>query len=300
MRCRRWPYRGFPGRRSLTRCVRRSGLEWDQVAHVTATTTLARAIQDDRVPALPIATLLDLATLPGLPGGMSLPLEGFPGPGDLATSRAQYRAKVREWQQEASGRRLRTGIQVDDSLRRFVRDDAPDRVGPGPACVASPVRNHHPHARRGRGPPGRVAGAGSSRTARGPGLGAGGGRRRQPWALRASCSGWTSTTLPQGRPPRGSGCGAGSAPPWRGRSGVPPAPSCTTGSTSTVRRSGRSSRRWPVCPEWTRCSWFTTTARTLRSPPGATSSAPSGRCRSRGWSRDGTTSVARPLRFGVC
>jgi hypothetical protein len=117
-------------REGITDALRQEiGLGWDEVAHVTATTTLARVIQEDGVAALPLATLLDLTILPGLPGEMSLPLAGFPDSEHLATSRATYRAKVRAWQQEASGRRLRTGIQVDDSLRRFVRDDAPDRVG---------------------------------------------------------------------------------------------------------------------------------------------------------------------------
>jgi hypothetical protein len=117
-------------REAITEALRQeTGLGWDQVVHVTATTTLARAIQDGGAPALPLATLLDLVTLPGLPGELSLPLDEFPGPEVLAASPKTYRKRVREWQQEASGRRLRTGIQVDDSLRRFVRDHAPDRVG---------------------------------------------------------------------------------------------------------------------------------------------------------------------------
>jgi len=105
------------------------GVRWDQVVHLTATTTLARAIQDTQVPALPVASLLDLVTLPGLPDGLDLTLDGFPGPDLLARSPKRYRDRVSEWQQEASGRRLRTGIQVDDSLRRFVREHAQDPVG---------------------------------------------------------------------------------------------------------------------------------------------------------------------------
>ena len=106
-----------------------AGLGWDQVTHVTATTTLARAIQDGGAAALPVATLLDLVTLPGLPDGLDLSLDAFPEPDALVRSKMAYRAQVREWQQEASGRRLRTGIQVDDSLRRFVRENAQGRVG---------------------------------------------------------------------------------------------------------------------------------------------------------------------------
>lgn len=117
-------------REAITQVLRRElSLEWNNVMHVTATTTLARAIQARRVVALPIATLLDLVTLPGLPGEMRLPVDAFPKPDLLAQSLKDYRARVTDWQSEASGRRLRTGIQMDDSLRRFVRNHAPDRVG---------------------------------------------------------------------------------------------------------------------------------------------------------------------------
>ncbi|MCF6376420.1 hypothetical protein L2K70_02270 [Nocardioides KLBMP 9356] len=105
------------------------GRGWDDVDHVTATTTLAAAIKDGGTLAFPIATLIDLVTLPGLPGEMSLGLEEFPGPGLFASSPGAHRSRIRAWQEEASGRRLRTGIQVDDSLRRFVREHANDRVG---------------------------------------------------------------------------------------------------------------------------------------------------------------------------
>lgn len=117
-------------REAITQALRQEvGVDWGDVVHLTATTTLARAIQSMRVPALPLATLIDLVTLPGLPGEMCLPLDTFPGPDALAASPTDYRAKVSEWQQEASGRRLRTGIKVDDALRRFVRDNAPNRMG---------------------------------------------------------------------------------------------------------------------------------------------------------------------------
>jgi hypothetical protein len=115
---------------AITRALEQEiGLGWDQVAHVTATTTLASAVQEERVVALPVATLVDLVTLPGLDGDMCLPLDAFPGPDLMASSLREWRAQVRDWQQEGSGRRLRTGIGVDDSLRRYVRENAQDRVG---------------------------------------------------------------------------------------------------------------------------------------------------------------------------
>lgn len=117
-------------REAITQALQQeTGLDWAEVAHVTATTTLARAIQEGGHLALPVATLIDLVTLPGLPGEMSLTLDQFPGSDVFASNPKDHRARIRNWQQGASGRRLRTGIQVDDSLRRFVREHAPDRVG---------------------------------------------------------------------------------------------------------------------------------------------------------------------------
>lgn len=105
------------------------GWDWDNVNHVTATTTLATAIRERGTLALPVATLIDLVTMPGLPGEMSLSIDDFPGPEVFAASPKTHRMRIGDWQDEASGRRLRTGIQVDDSLRRFVRENANDRVG---------------------------------------------------------------------------------------------------------------------------------------------------------------------------
>lgn len=105
------------------------GRGWADVDHVTATTTLASAIREGGNLAFPVATLIDLVTLPGLPGEMSLSIDTFPAADLFASSPRAHGARISEWQDEASGRRLRTGIQVDDSLRRFVRENANNRVG---------------------------------------------------------------------------------------------------------------------------------------------------------------------------
>jgi hypothetical protein len=99
---------------------------WESVAHVTATTTLAAGIRDTGVVGLPVATVLDLVTMPGLPGDMALPLDGFPGPDELTKPIAKYQSSVRRWQDQASARRIGVGIRVDDSLRAFVRERAED------------------------------------------------------------------------------------------------------------------------------------------------------------------------------
>lgn len=103
---------------------------WGLAAHVTATTTLTQAIRDEAAVALPVATMRDLVVMPGLPGGMRLTIETFRNPArSPRADRPRYERLVKRWQQEATGRRLRIGVQVDDSLRAFVRAEANDGLG---------------------------------------------------------------------------------------------------------------------------------------------------------------------------
>lgn len=114
-------------REAISEALRAEGQLWESSTHVTATTTLAAAVCDTHAVGLPIATLLDLVTMPGLSGDMALPVTGFPGPADRAAG--NYSEGLKQWQSEATGRRIRIAIQVDDSLRAFVREHAPDAAG---------------------------------------------------------------------------------------------------------------------------------------------------------------------------
>lgn len=128
-----WTALALPSvRRSLVEAaLHEVGADWGTVSHVTATTTLASTIRRRGQVGLPLASLIDLVVMPSLSGGMALPLDGFPGPDvlDGGPGERRYRAALGSWQAEASGRRLLTGVRFDDSLRGFVRDEAPGRVG---------------------------------------------------------------------------------------------------------------------------------------------------------------------------
>jgi hypothetical protein len=113
--------------RAISEGIAGAGAAWESVAHVTATTTLASAVRETGVVGLPLATLLDLVVMPGLPGEMALPVDGFPGLDDLHAG--TYRKKLSTWQDQGTGRRLRIGIQADDSLRRFVREHSAEPAG---------------------------------------------------------------------------------------------------------------------------------------------------------------------------
>lgn len=108
---------------------------WESVSHLTATTTLTKGIRETGVLALPVATLVDLLVMPGMPGAMALPIDGFPRPEVFSQSRREYEEQVGDWQDEASARRLRIGIRFDDELRRFVREEEDNPAGR--ALVAS-------------------------------------------------------------------------------------------------------------------------------------------------------------------
>lgn len=92
---------------------------WESVAHVTATASLSRGIQETGTVASPIATLIDLIVWPGV-ADYSLPLDDFPGPDVLGRSgKKVYETQVRNWQMLARGRQMRLGIKFDEALRQF-------------------------------------------------------------------------------------------------------------------------------------------------------------------------------------
>lgn len=120
------------------------GVDWSTASHVTATTSLAAALRrqqpgSKKAPggvsslgthALPIATLIDLLTVPGWPGEWALPLDDFPLPPAAPEHSSSYSQAVQRWQRQASGRRMRMGIAFDDCLRRVARSgEFPDHVG---------------------------------------------------------------------------------------------------------------------------------------------------------------------------
>lgn len=117
---------GSVRREALRDLLSEEGTSWDEALHVTATTSLAAALRGTGRVALPIATLLDLITLPGHPADRSLSLDGFPGQNVLSADTDEYRTSMRNWQSVASGRRLRIAIEMDSSLRRFVRAGVAD------------------------------------------------------------------------------------------------------------------------------------------------------------------------------
>jgi len=99
------------------------GSGWGEANHVTATASLARAILDHpsaRMPAIPIATLLDLINGPGLAGEYRCPLDHYPGPDVLAMHGSlRYREQMAFWSAKMKGRRIRLSLAAENTVRRW-------------------------------------------------------------------------------------------------------------------------------------------------------------------------------------
>ena len=100
------------------------GLDWEKVAHCTATFSLADAIQKTDKVAYPVATLIDMVTMLGLEGEDCLALDEFPDANLLREEKHEFQKKKNEWKSLTAGRLIRFGIRFDDALLEFVSSGA--------------------------------------------------------------------------------------------------------------------------------------------------------------------------------
>jgi hypothetical protein len=98
------------------------GYEWDKCAHVPATGSLAKAIRGTKSAAMPIATLIDLIVMDGLPSSLSVKIDDFPDykafKNDVDGS---YMNEVRDWQNLIAGRRIWMTIEYQQHLRDYLK-----------------------------------------------------------------------------------------------------------------------------------------------------------------------------------
>lgn len=107
------------------------GLRWEDVCHVTATTSLAQTIARHTTRpcvAIWIAGLTDLITSPGRPGEYQYPITGFPGPSVLEDAGwAAYREAANLWSSGLSGRHINLTVRMNDVLRDWAYGDSSNR-----------------------------------------------------------------------------------------------------------------------------------------------------------------------------
>jgi hypothetical protein len=101
------------------------GIEWRKAGHVTATRTLARAIEQGGDAAVPISTLVDYTVFAGMPGDWKLDPPQLPLPTDGERTDAR-RMLLDEWGGKVIGRTLSMDLRAQGVLRRLVRDGGVD------------------------------------------------------------------------------------------------------------------------------------------------------------------------------
>lgn len=101
--------------------LRDQGITWDSACHVTATGSLATALRGVGTPAIPIATMMDLATLPHWEHDGSPP--AFPERDVLAArDEKAFREATKDWRRFADRLKFRLDFDLSRALRSHAQD----------------------------------------------------------------------------------------------------------------------------------------------------------------------------------
>jgi hypothetical protein len=112
---------------SLRGALAAQGLVWGACLHVAATGSLAKEMRRAGVPALSIATLLDVVVWAGMPADQAMAIEKCPSLTLVVGGEQEvFETALKTWSNEVAGRTLSLGIRADLRLRRFLDHDAPD------------------------------------------------------------------------------------------------------------------------------------------------------------------------------
>lgn len=103
------------------------GIAWETVGHVTATRSLAGAIERHGDAAIPISTLIDFTVFAGMPADWRLEPPRLPRPTDDERRHARGSA-LDEWRHKVVGRTLAMDLRAQGTLRSLVRDGDIDQA----------------------------------------------------------------------------------------------------------------------------------------------------------------------------
>jgi len=101
-----------------------AGVDWSSACHVTATGSLASALRHHGTPAIPIATLLDLITLPSWQSiGRGVELTDFPDLAELdITDELEFAESASLWRKGAESLKFRLEFDLSRALRAYAAD----------------------------------------------------------------------------------------------------------------------------------------------------------------------------------
>ena len=96
-------------------------LNWNEVAHVAATTSLADEIRDTGVMGLRVLALIEMVVMEGLGEEYGHTIKMYPNHQQFFSSREKFEELESEWWSHVSGRRAWQSIVNEDALRKFLR-----------------------------------------------------------------------------------------------------------------------------------------------------------------------------------
>jgi hypothetical protein len=112
---------------SIKHAIASKNISPNSVAHVSATSSHARAIRGTGEVSVAIANLIDLIVMTGLNDNLGLSLNDFPSGdvfkqgGDIAEIEKTYRGAIKAWQNKLKAKRTALSLSCTTELRRFLR-----------------------------------------------------------------------------------------------------------------------------------------------------------------------------------
>ena len=112
---------------SIRRALASKHVPAKSIAHVSATSSHARAVRGSGEVSVAIANLIDLIVVPGLQDVFGVSVHDFPSGevfrqgGDLAKVEEGYRGSLKVWQNKLKAMRTALSLTSTTELRRFLR-----------------------------------------------------------------------------------------------------------------------------------------------------------------------------------
>jgi len=101
--------------------LREIGFDWSTCAHIPATSSLAKAVRQTKVGALPIATVIDMIVMAGNDPRLGVPISSFPSFDDIEDDNyLLYQRRIRSWQNKVAGKRIWMSIEYQQHLKDFL------------------------------------------------------------------------------------------------------------------------------------------------------------------------------------
>ena len=107
--------------------LRDCNLAWNEVSHITATTSLCNSIRESGGQSHPISQLIEMIVLPSMPKPYRLDLFEFPDALSMRADSKNYNVNESKWRAAVSARQMEIGLEFNQKYRDFISDTPIDR-----------------------------------------------------------------------------------------------------------------------------------------------------------------------------